>query len=161
MQAVTIDNKANFFKTLFTGQVFDDFLFLEGNIITNCTYSFDGRRCKNYYSTEEYEALDEPDITSWKEIKPFFALAAGPDYPDKMPVELNITLTLSKKQTEKLVASSDSDILPENVEGLHINVKYKNNILTCITATSLKIFTLDKSLEKYFDKYTANFLSRF
>ncbi len=161
MQAVTIENKINLMKSLFFGQVFDEFLFLEGSITTSCVYTVDGRLQKSFYSTEEYDSLTEPKIAVWKDIKPVFAMIAGENHASKPPVDLSITLTLSPAQTEKLVAASGSDILPENVEGLHLNIKYKNDILTCITATSLKIFTLDKSLEHYFDKYTANFLGRF
>lgn len=161
MQSVIVENKLNFCKSLFFGQVFDDFLFLEGSIITNCSYTIDGRLQKTYYTSEEYDSLTEPKIAVWKDIKPFFTTVVGDKFPDKLPVEFNITLTLSATQTEKLIASSSSDIVSENVEGLHLNIKYKNDTLTCITATSLKIFTLDKSLEHYFDKYTANFLGRF
>ena len=53
MQAVTIDNKLNLCNKLFFGQVFDDFLFLEGSITTNCSFTMDGRLQKAYYSAEE------------------------------------------------------------------------------------------------------------
>jgi len=161
MQAVTIDNKLNLCNKLFFGQVFDDFLFLEGSITTNCSFTMDGRLQKAYYSAEEYDSIKEPKLATWRDIKPLFASIAGDNLTDRFPVRFNITFTLSGSQTEKLVSASQTDIPPENVDGLHINIKYENSVLTCITATSLKIFTMDKSLEHYFDKYTANFLNRF
>ena len=35
----------------------------------------------------------------------------------------------------------------EDIEGLYLNIRYDGKGLTCITGTSLKLFTLDRTLE--------------
>jgi len=162
MQQIIIEKTVNFSQKLFYGQIFDEFLFLEGHIVTNCSFSLNGRLNKSFYTEEDYNSLEEPKLTTWQNIKPVYRqILADTDNLDKFPVKFSVILTLSPNQTKKLLAGSDSDIAFENIEGLHLNIKYENGILTCTTGTSLKIFTLDKSLENYFDKYTENFLNRF
>ena len=40
----------------------------------------------------------------------------------------------------------------QDVGGLYLNLVYENDVLNCITGTYLNIFTMDKSLEKAWDK---------
>ena len=49
------------------------------------------------------------------------------------------------------------DILSSDVGGLYIHILYENDSIEIITGTSLNTFTLDKTLDKYWDKTVINF----
>ena len=74
---------------------------------------------------------------------------------------VQFTFQLSKENTAKiLTASGITSILPENVSGLLLNVRYGNHGLSCITATNLNLFTLDKALEHAWDDTVKRFLKQ-
>lgn len=160
MQSVLIENIVNFTTKLFKGQIFDDFLFLEGNVMSNCSYTLNGRLNKSIYSTEELSSVSEPFLASWHDIKPIFSSMVNTVFSDTHNIKYHLTLCLSPEQTRKLLVNSQSLITFNDIESLHINIRYENGKIICTTGTSLKIFTLDKSLEQYFDRYTINFLDR-
>ena len=44
--------------------------------------------------------------------------------------------------------------------GLYLNIRYENGVLSCITGTSLKIFTLDKRLEYEWDETVRRYFKK-
>jgi predicted fused transcriptional regulator/phosphomethylpyrimidine kinase len=46
------------------------------------------------------------------------------------------------------------------VQGLYLNIRYNGETLTCITGTSFKTFTMDKTLEHAWDEMTENFFKK-
>ena len=48
----------------------------------------------------------------------------------------------------------------EDVQGLYLNIRYDGKHLSCITGTSFKTFTLDKSLEHAWDEMVQKFLKQ-
>ena len=64
---------------------------------------------------------------------------------------MRIVLKLADYNVEKLLKGSDLSIGKEQVDGLFLNLTYAKDEVTAITGTSLKIFTLDKSLDRVWD----------
>lgn len=145
---------------LLLSQTFDSFLLVEGSITTYNTFYIDGRIHKDFFTEEEIEerALNVRTFSLWKEVKPFcLELIKG----RKTPLGFKFVFQLSKENTERLLASSGiTSILPENVSGLLLNVRYDNGSLACITATNLNLFTLDKTLEHAWDDMIKRFLKQ-
>ena len=160
MIALQIQEIKNFMSKLLLSQTFDNFLLVEGSIITYNTFHIDGRIHKDFFTAEEIEerALDTRDFSLWKEVKPFcLELIKG----KKTPLGFKFVFQLSRENTAKLLTSSGiTSILPENVSGLLLNVRYDNGSLACITATNLNLFTLDKSLEHAWDDMIKRFLKQ-
>ena len=75
---------------------------------------------------------------------------------NKVPTSLKIIFLLSEGDTSQL--SGQTDINPEDINGLFINIRYSDSGLTLVTGTSVRTFTLDKSLEHAFDSYVKVFL---
>ena len=48
-------------------------------------------------------------------------------------------------------------IRPENVQGLYLNFHFDGTALTCVTGTSFRTFTMDKSLEHIWDEMAQKF----
>ena len=160
MVALQIQDIKNFMSRLLLSQTFDSFLLVEGTITTYNTFRIDGRVHKDFFTEEELEEKDlhHREFSLWKEVKPFcLELIKG----KKTPLGFRFTFQLSRANTEKLLASSGiTSILPENVSGLLLNVRYDNGALNIITATNLTLFTLDKSLEHAWDDMVKRFLKQ-
>lgn len=150
MISLTISNTADFMNKLLVKETFDLLLLSEADIQTGSNYKIDGRINSQFYSNEELEELVDSQYSSWKMQRPhIFNLIKG----KKVPSGLKIIFALSKKAISKLIEKNNIDIDLDSVDGLFINVNYKADTVTVITGTSLKTFTLDKSLEKAFDAY--------
>lgn len=160
MIALQIQDIKIFMNKLLLAQTFDNFLLVEGNITTYNTFRIEGRVHKDFYTEEEIEekGLENREFSLWKEVKPFcLELIKG----KKTPLGFKFTFQLSKENTAKLLTSAGiTSLLPENVSGLLLNVRYDNGALNVITATNLNLFTLDKSLEHAWDDMVKRFLKQ-
>lgn len=160
MVALQIQDIKNFMSKLLLSQTFDNFLIVEGSITTYNTFRIEGRVHKDFFTEEELEekGLTQRDFSLWKEVKPFcLELIKG----KKTPLGFKFVFQLSRENTLKLLSSSGiTSILPENVSGLLLNIRYENSSLNVITATNLNLFTLDKSLEYAWDDMVKRFLKQ-
>lgn len=145
-----------FMSELLIKDTFNNFLVNEITITTFNTFHIDGFIKKDYYSNDEFQELNSPKLSFWKALKPIcYEIIKG----KKTPLSFKIILSLTKYDISYFLTKNNIDIPLENIDGLYVNIKYENNELVCITGTSLKIFTLDKSLEKAFDKHISDFIS--
>ena len=160
MIALQIQEIKQFMSKLLLSPTFDNFLLVEGSITTYNTFYIDGRIHKDFFTEEEFEerALHNRTFSLWKEVKPFcLELIKG----KKTPLGFKFVFQLSKENTAKLLSSAGiTSLLPENVSGLLLNIRYDNGTLSCITATNLNLFTLDKSLEHAWDDMVKRFLKQ-
>lgn len=141
---------------LLISDVFNKFLLSEATITTSNTYTIDGHLNKEFYTAEELEAnnLTEQTISSWETLKPFcFEVIKG----KKTPLNFKIVFLLSSANVARLLEQSGISLTANDINGLFLNIKYSNNVLQCITGTSLKLFTLDKSLENEWDSMIQKF----
>ena len=109
-----------------------------------------------YYAKEEQEelGLNGRHFTRWQELRPFcLALIKG----KRTPLGFHFTFQLSPENTEKLLVQTDSVFSPADVNGLVLNIRFENGKLSCTTGTSLKLFTLDKSLDQAWDRMVQKF----
>jgi hypothetical protein len=136
---------------------FDSFLLSQADITTANSYSIDGRINASYFSSEEYEALEQKTFTDWASIKPIcFQLIKG----NKVPTAMKIVFLLSPTACEQLLKEHETGMTVDNINGLFINIRYTEGAVTIITGTSLNMFTLDKTIDTVFDQYVQTFLSK-
>lgn len=168
MKLFTIKNTANFMTALLSERekVFDQFLLNDAVIVTGNTYTIDGHINLDFYSADDLEelkqeALDDGrifsvDMVRWENVKHFcFDCIRG----SRLPLSFKINLCLAPENIIKFIAGIDSAISPDQISSLNINIKYDGSTLTCTTALSLKIFTLDKTLEHAWDDMFERFLN--
>lgn len=156
MTSLQISDIREFTKQLLLGDTFDHFLLVEATVTTFNTFFIDGTLQKDYYSEEEAEELGITNaaLSGWLQIKPFIlTLIKG----KRVPKSFKIVLQLSASNTAKLLQQTGLTMPPEDVSGLYINLKYDGSQLSCITGTSLRQFTLDKSLEHAWDEMILKF----
>ncbi len=152
MLALKISDTRSFMAKLLTGDTFDSFLFSEGSLTTFTTFSIDGTWHPEYFGEEADGGI--PTLT-WKLIRPrIFDLIKG----THTPLHLRIVLKLADYNVKSLLQQAGLPLQKEQVDGLFLNLAYSREDVTLTTGTSLKIFTLDKSLDRVWDDMVRRFL---
>lgn len=130
---------------------FDTFSFIDGEITTFSKFHIDGFLHKDFY-----EEKPERDYGMWADYRNFcFSIIKG----KRTPLNFKLVFALSEEHTSRIIKDYQLDFAPSNIQGLYLNFHYDGSRLTCTTGTSLKIFTLDKSLDHALDKWAENFFT--
>lgn len=157
MIALNIEEMKPFTTKLFVGEVFDRFLVKEASITTFNTFTIDGAIRSGYYTAEEKEALDLGELSTWAMMKPFcFSLIKG----KRLPGSFKIVMQMPKEDTERFLSQRRIPFTSNEVKGLYINIRYEEERLTCVTGTSVSVFTLDKTLDQEWDQEFKEFLKQ-
>lgn len=155
MISIKINDVSNFMQNLLVQDTFDSFLLCDGEIHTSNSISINGRINKNFYNAEELESIYE-DFVVWKNLKHIcFEIIKG----KKVPTKMKLVFTVPRISYLKIIQDSGVALTPENIGGLYLHVSYEHNEIEIITGTSLNVFTMDKTLDKYWDKTMQSFLS--
>ncbi len=162
MIALKITDVKGFMGKLLTdaGTAFDTFLLSEAVITTYNTFTIDGHIHPEFFTSdaadEENPTQNQHAMSVWKSMKPIcFNLIKG----KRTPLNFRFVFCLSPENVEKFLVQSElSDAFrPENINGLILNIKYDGTALSCVSATSLNLFTLDKELEHAWDAMIRKF----
>ena len=123
---------------------FDQFSFIEGEITTFNTFTIDG-----YLQKDFFEEKPEDSHAHWKDVREFcFQIIRG----KRTPLSFKIILSLAPENfADFLLKYEVSGFRPEDIQGMYLNLNYDGTRLTCTTGISLKLFTMDKTLEKAWD----------
>lgn len=151
MIALKLTNRKLFMKHLLLAETFDHFLFIEGEITTFSKFSIDGYLQKNFF-----EDTEQPNVefSFWKQIRDYcFSIIKG----KQTPLNFKFIFSLSPENTARLITQNQLDFHPEDVQGLYLNIRFDGTDLLCITGTSLKTFSMDRSLEQAWDKMVQKF----
>lgn len=73
------------------------------------------------------------------------------------PLHFKIVFQLSRQNVEKLLTGSGLSWTSADVFGLYLNLQYDGSHVTCTTGTSLKTFSMDKSLDRVWDEMVTKF----
>lgn len=148
MIALKIEDIKAFTSKLFVGEMFDLFLIREVTITTFNSFTIDGHIREGYYTDEELEENKVEDLSSWQVLKPIcFSLIKG----RKLPGSFQIIMQLPPEKVDQFMKRRGLTMPSDQVQGLCINIRYEDGRMSCVTATSLAIFTMDKSLEREWD----------
>lgn len=147
MIGLKIADIKDFTAKLFVAETFDNFLVTEAEFVTAFRTSLDG------HLTEKTE--DGREYVRWQQLRPLaFQIIKG----KQLPHSFKIVLKLSEENTANTLASLGIPLSAEEVGGLFLNIRYENQQITCITGCSLRTFSLDRTLEKEWDKVLCRFL---
>lgn len=157
MFACTVSDVRDFMEKLFLKEVFDGFQLMEAVIVTSNTFMIDGHIHKEYYTEEEWEALAEKSISRWASVRPIcFQMIKG----KKTPESMKLVFKMAEGAVEKLLIKSGLAFQPSDVEGLFFNVRYDNQKLILTSGVSMRMFTMDKSLERFWEQRLESFLKQ-
>lgn len=159
LRSYQIQDIKDFMKKLLIGGAFDAFLLAEASITTYATFQIDGTFHPDYLSSAEAELLEaeQSGYTLWQRVRPFFfELTRGKN----TPLRFRIVLRLAPANVGRLIAQTGVSVRAEDVGGLFLNIHFDGTALTCTSGASLRIFTLDKTLEHAWDKALERFFHR-
>lgn len=157
MIALQITDVKTFMSKLLLKDTFDTLCVSEATISTYNTFQISGQLNKSFYTAEELEALENAEYSTWEKLRPFcFELIKG----SKTPSFLKIIYLLSPTDSRRFIEAGRLDVLPDDINGLFLNIKYLDGALTCVTGSSVKSFTMDKSLDHAFDEYVRQFFTK-
>ena len=150
MISLNLTDIKNFMAQLLLSETFDHFSFIEGEIVTFNTFKIDGFIQKDFFDTEE----EPPQYSYWENLREYcFSIIRG----KRTPLSFHLVFSLSPSNTERLIARNAPSLQAKDVQGLYLNIRYDGKYLSCITGTSFKTFTMDKSLEHSCEKKKKKF----
>lgn len=139
---------------LLLSDTFDNFLFIQAEIVTFNTFTMDGYLKKEFYDSD---SIPERDFSLWKEMREHcYSTIKG----NRTPLRFSIVLGLADENIRNLLIKQGLPFQPSDIKGLYINIRYDGNALICTTGTSLDLFTMDKSLEQTWDKMVQQFFAQ-
>lgn len=144
-----------FMNKLLKETVFDEFQISNLELTSITKFTVSGNLNKKFLSSDEQEIIGDRNLVTWGEIKPIiFNIIKG----NKTPTSLKIVFSLSPDKIKALF--NNVNIPSENIDGLFINILFEDHTLKCTTGTSLKLFTLDKTIENYWDTTAKKFFTK-
>ena len=150
MISLNLTDIKNFMAQLLLSETFDHFSFIEGEIVTFNTFKIDGFIQKDFFDAEE----EPPQYSYWENLREYcFSIIRG----KRTPLSFHLVFSLSPSNTERLIARNAPSLQAKDVQGLYLNIRYDGKHLSCITGTSFKTFTMDKSLEHAWDEMVQKF----
>lgn len=151
MKAFSIESTKNFMKEFLIGDRFDDFFLEEATIKTYNTFKIDGRILPEFYDDYEFGS----EFSLWKDMKGIcFDLIKG----KQVPVGFHFVLQLSPEKIEQILRLGGSATNSSMVKSFTLNIKFQNNEITVVTATSFNTFIMDKTPDILWDDYVERFL---
>ncbi|MBS6194342.1 MAG: hypothetical protein KH828_02005 [Clostridiales bacterium] len=154
MLALHILDLKDFTGKLFLGDVFNRFSFVEASFTTFITHTLDGVLQKDFFDSE-----DRPEhlYCYWEAVKPHcYSIIRG----KRTPLRFKIVFQLAPENVEKLLCQSGSGLHTADIFGLYLNCQFDGERLVCTTGTSLKVFTLDKTLDHVWDDMVKRFFKK-
>lgn len=145
MKNYPVEEIKEFISELLKNEKYDSFYLYEARIKTELDYYINGRLNKEFFD----EVADMQEYVYWKDIK---QTVSEPIKGDRLPVSFKLLLMFNRDNITRLVEMNNLPVNPDDVSALFMNVYYENSELNVTTGTSLKIFTLDKTLENMWDE---------
>ncbi len=142
---IALQDTKLFTRKLFLETDLDDLLLKEAEVVTFNRFTIDGHIRRSFYQKEELEQKNIGEFSSWKMLRPFcFSLIVFMAEPERVAAFLE----------SRQIAS----ITQEQIQGLYLHIRYEEGRLSCVTGTSLAVFTLDKTVETEWDGYVGRLL---
>lgn len=147
MKSFEIEDAKQFMNELLVAEKYDSFYMYELRLRTGLDYYINGKNNIEFYDTEEVGTLN--DYVSWGTIKKtVFDLIKG----KRLPISFKLILMFNRENIERLVEMNNLPFKLEDIGALFFNVYYEKGELTVTTGTSIKTFSLDKSLDNIWDE---------
>lgn len=148
MKQFEIEETGKFMSELLTGERYDSFYLFEARIKADIDYSINGKINKDFFDSDDRDIMVAEEYISWKKIKPVvYGFVKG----DKLPLSLKLILMFNRENITRLVEMNNLPISENDIGALFFNVLYEKGSLTVTTGTSIKTFSLDKTLDHVWD----------
>lgn len=149
MKNFQIENIKQFMNDLLVQERFDSFYLFEARVKTSLDYYVNGKLHYEFYDgADDEDNRPTTEYIVWKDVKQtVFDFMKG----TRLPLRFKIVLMFNRENIERLVEMNNLPISVDDVGALFMNLIYEDGTLSVITGASMKMFTLDKSLEHLWD----------
>lgn len=146
MKNFEIEDAKEFIESLKSNEKYDSFYLYEARIKGRLDYYISGKQNPDYFDSDDKSSIDE--YISWGDVKnSIFGLFDE----EKLPNSFKIILMFNRDNIERLISMNKLSINLSDVSALMYNIYLEDGKLYITTGTSLKIFTLDKTLEQLWE----------
>lgn len=153
MLSVQVTDIRDCMYKLLSGDCFDLFYLVEADIRMGMTFNIDGHLNSGFFDSDDEHSQRQYSL--WKEARPYvFQVIRG----KRQPLSFKIILAFPEKTVDFFLQESGSSFLPEDIEGIYLNILFEPDNLRLTTGISCRIFSLDKSLEHCVDDHVKQFL---
>ena len=153
MKAIEAENIKSVTGALFLSNVFDGFLVTEASFSVLYDITIEGQINKEFLSEGEEPA---EDCVSWGQIREYcFNFIKG----KKTPLKFKIVFRMPNSRLKGFISKYGLNFAPEDINALFLNVIFDGGGLKFVTGTSMKTFTMDRSLDEAWDVQMTKFIS--
>ena len=155
MIALNVLDIKPFMKHFLVGSTFDSFDLSEGSVTTFCTFSIDGTYMKDFDDPDEENEDTDRSFIPWGRVREHvFSLMRG----KRTPLAFKFVFALPGRAVPRFLEKSGVVMDASEVSGLFLNVSFRSRKLMITTGTSLKTFTMDRTVDNAWDSYVQSFL---
>lgn len=155
MRSYDIDSIKAFTTHLFAKETFDGYLVTEASFSTLVDFSIDGHINADFPDEEEKNLPEYREgIVFWKKLRPFcFEIVKG----KRVPLRFKLVFKMPPEFVLRFLQEASLSYDAAQIGGLFLNVVFQDGKLSVTTGTSLKTFSMDKSLEHAWDEWAERF----
>lgn len=160
MKSFDIEDIKSYMNELLSGTKYDSFYLYEARVKTGLDYYINGKYNAEFYEGGDPDIEDIPpkdqEYVCWGQVKHTIReLMKG----KRLPISFKIILMFNRDNISRLIQMNNLDITASDVSALFYNIYFEAGKLYVTTGCSLKIFTLDKSLEHVWDDTVSKYYS--
>ncbi len=140
-----VDSVKEFIEELKNNKKFDSFYLYEARVKSRLDYYVNGKQNEASFDMDNQM---ESEYITWKDIKETIFFLFGENI---VPHSFRIILMFSRDNIEKLIELNDLSYKVDDISALFFNLYYDGDKFTITTGSSMRTFSLDKSIEKIWD----------
>ena len=138
MKMFEITDIKAYLNELFAGERFESFYLYE----LRCRSDVD------YYVSGKKSSPEEAEYAEWGALRKKLLAVIG---TEELPKTMKLVLMFNRDNITRLIEMNNIPLSPESVGGLFININLDQNGMSVTAGTSIKEFTMDKTLEHTWD----------
>ena len=147
-------NRQAFMKLFLLSDTFDLWELVECSIQTHSTLHIDGTFHSAFYTQDDSEKKETfSTFTPWKYLR---SVCMEYIKGKHTPLAFRFVLRYSPTQARQLL---DEAQIEENA-ALYLNLRFEQERLFLTTGTAVEVFSLDKTIENFWDRYVEEFLTQ-
>ena len=158
MKAFYVKDQKQFMNRLLKSELFDHFLLAEAAIHGAISYQVDGHINRDFFDEEELCELTDggAEYLPFSHFRPIcYELIRG----KHTPLYMKFVFLLSPGNAANTLLATDTGFSAEDVNGIYLNLTFRDGQMVLTTGVSYRKFTPDHSFDNAWDTLAARFLN--
>ena len=159
MRSWKILDVKKFMNIMLCREAFDTLLLAEASITGGVSYVIDGHLTEDFYSEQELEemGLAGERCTTYGRVRPIcFEMIKG----KRTPRSFQVVFLAGSRLVGRVLEREGISMRPEDVANLSLNVRYHEGELYVTCGCTLRLFSMDRTLENAWADRIGGFLKK-